>query len=564
MVKKILIFVFIFCFSFSLTYWSTQNKTKIFYDNFYQKIVEKNNSNQEVISWLESLDKKLDLAIKSSKNISSKESFLYLKKLNLEKLNELKNNIFLQYWTDGKKYDLSKLSWNITILSDNFEYKDEKWKLYSVSFNKYYELTKNTYDFFINKWIWNYKIFKVQNSIILSQDFILEELYSNTDLYNLFLNKLDISTWEYLVLDKGIYYYYDFLPTDVYSFNSKNITLSNLEKYWFYTKSWLIVKSWDFYWFVKNYKKIKLFDEKLILWISNKQNFLKAVSDDYLKFNSAINNILTDIKNKSLEITKNSSSEDQKILDLYKWVINNTKYYNDFTDGNNKVFSWLETFKNWTGVCDWYTKLFLYMLSFSWVDYVEIKTWFSYDSEYFPNFWHAWVKINADYYDPTFDDPNWGEREEYLYYKIPYELMYINRFDWFAIPKNLSNLTLDQRKLLVEKNLYQIYNKYKNYPLAKTIKNKIELWFLFNEELSLDKLSQKIDTIEIINELNVMYFYDWTSKKYIKSINYYPLTNENISWIFKNYNIEIWKLKIWKFISNWKINYWLIYNLTLY
>jgi hypothetical protein len=53
--------------------------------------------------------------------------------------------------------------------------------------------------------------------------------------------------------------------------------------------------------------------------------------------------------------------------------------------------------------------------------------------------------------------------------------MYINRFDGLVIPENYKNISLYERKNLVVKNMYNLYEKYKDYPLMNKIKNKIFL-----------------------------------------------------------------------------------------
>jgi hypothetical protein len=88
------------------------------------------------------------------------------------------------------------------------------------------------------------------------------------------------------------------------------------------------------------------------------------------------------------------------------------------------------------------------------------------------------VRIGNDYYDPTFDDPIGGkdfDKKDFLYFKLPRELIYTNRFDGLDIPKNLESLSLEERKQLVLDNMYALYEKYSSYALMKKIKNRMDL-----------------------------------------------------------------------------------------
>jgi hypothetical protein len=66
--------------------------------------------------------------------------------------------------------------------------------------------------------------------------------------------------------------------------------------------------------------------------------------------------------------------------------------------------------------------------------------------------------------------------------------LYVNRFEGFEIKDNLDKLSLDERKKIVLKNMYALYEKYKDYNLMKTIKNRIYLGLSYDEDLTLEKL----------------------------------------------------------------------------
>lgn len=565
MIKRIIILLSIFLISFWVANASNNDKINTFYDRYYNNLLTKTNSKLEVIQALETLDLKLKKAIKVTKNKNNKILFYSIVKINSQKLELLKNDNLIQKWLDNKTYDLSKIVDEIIILDENLYYKNEfSDDIFGYSIRSYYNLNSESYNFFLKRWISDYKIFKVWNKVLISNKFTKQRVFSHKEIYEKFLNKIDITNWNYIWLIDGKYYFFEFSANNIYTFNWEYASIEQINKYWFdIDKSLIFLNDWN-YWFVKNFKKIELFDESFLQNIPNLDEFLFYLSDDLINVKIDTKTTLESIKDLSLTLTKNLNNDQEKIKVIYDWIVENISYYENFVDWNKDVFSWTKTYLNKYWVCDWYTKIFLFMLSFAWVENVEIKRWFAFVSEYFPSFWHAWLKIWDKYYDPTFDDPIWWSREEYLYFAIPEDLMYINRFDWVVIKDNLDKKSFIERQKIAEKNLFDVYDKYSNFALAKTIKNKIDLWFSYNDEITVEALWQKIDTLDITSEINVMYYFENGQKKYIKSINYYPLNNENLVWVMKNYNIEISKLKIWKFSSNWKIFYWLIYNLTLY
>gem|GEM_PF-6718431 len=50
--------------------------------------------------------------------------------------------------------------------------------------------------------------------------------------------------------------------------------------------------------------------------------------------------------------------------------------------------------------------------------------------------------------------------------------MYVNRFDGIVIPEHLKKMSIDERKALVVKNMYEIFNDYRNFALMNTIRNR--------------------------------------------------------------------------------------------
>jgi hypothetical protein len=326
-------------------------------------------------------------------------------------------------------------------------------------------------------------------------------------------------------------------------------------------KSTLLIKNWNEYYFAKDYKKIKIVNNEIIKDITNKKQFLFYLLDDEKYYNEDYTNTLLSIKEVTKSVIGWKVSNDEKIFAIYKWIIDNLDYNSSYDTFNKYVYSWVYTFtkKNW--VCDWYTKLFLYMLSFAWIDDVEVIRWYAYDNSDFPNFWHAWVRIWEYYYDPTFDDPittNTSIIRQFLYYKLPKELLYVNRFEWFKIPDNLQNLSLDERKKIVLKNMYDLYDKYKDYSVMKSIKNRIYLWLSYDENLTLEKLKSKIWYYDVNN----FTFFDknWYSKK-VSSLKYYLADETTLNILLNDKNTDFSKFTLLKWTdSNWT-DYRLAYDL---
>ncbi len=59
------------------------------------------------------------------------------------------------------------------------------------------------------------------------------------------------------------------------------------------------------------------------------------------------------------------------------------------------------------------------------------------DSPDFPDVGHAWIQIGEDFYDPSFELQFRDDSDDYLYYKIPYDIFYTNRYNTFYLPQEL-------------------------------------------------------------------------------------------------------------------------------
>lgn len=445
-------------------------------------------------------------------------------------------------------------------LNNWLEFIDENWIKNRLSTYSCYTLDSSNAYIFNTKWY----ILKTPNWSYCFAKTINKErkiFYKDASKYFKVLN-FDFPT----SLENNIYYAYKF--SKYYYFDDTEwFYYSDFIKLW-YTKDKIIILKKDYkYYIVKDFQKTKLFDANLITWIKDKDKFLSLIYDDLKK--SAINsdNIETNLKNIRL-VTTNFKSTD-KIKDAYAWVLSNINYFTwDLnTEKNSYIFSWLYTFQNKLGVCDWYTKILTYLLMFSWIENVEVKTGFVINSDLFPNFWHAWVKIWDYYYDPTFDDPigqkNTKTFSEYKYFKLPKSIIYTDRFDWININDSLKKSSKSLRDLLVAKKFYDVAKLYKNsdYLILKPYIAKINLWLKFNEKLDLSKAKNIFSYMEVNSDYS---YYDKSgNKKYIKNILYYKVDDTNLETTFAqifSYNTSWVYLLKWN-LWNWKYEYRLSNNI---
>lgn len=498
-ILKFLVLLFITLWIFNTTNWAyTESELRLYYDKFYSKVEQKYSDKDKVLNILNNFWKKIDSYLSKTKNKNNIKILSTFSSLNSAKINYL------------NKPNLG----NASIIEINNEQKKV------IDQNKYYSYDELK-DFF-------------ENYLDLEKPI----LYQN---------------WDYFWFKYSKFFYFEW--DDKLSYRDLVNNKVDLNKS-------LLVKDWNKYYFVNDFKKLRITSEKTIWVISNKDEFLKYLFDDNRYFEWNYDESLLKIKSITQELIKWKTTDEDKISSIYKRIIDNTSYYTEYNDWNNYIFSWIYTFENKTWVCDWYTKIFLYMLSFAWIKDVEVLRWYAYDSADFPSFWHAWVRIWDYYYDPTFDDPVsvWDYKKDYFsYYKLPRELIYINRFDWIKIIDNLDKLSLKERQNIVMKNMYNIYEKYKDYELMKTIKNRIYLWIAYNEDISLEKLK------------NLMWFYEvsdftiyddkWYSRK-ISSLKYYNADNETLKLLLNDRNTDFSKMYLLKWTDSNGISYKLAYDLV--
>ena len=349
------------------------------------------------------------------------------------------NNIFLIYGVKkinilnevkisdiGNNVDATINLWwkNIEIWKD--------WILYKYIFKNYSPIISDT--------------FNLEDTIDISKIILLKDknnkyVWYATNFTKEKFNKIKISDIEddvaWIVNGWRKWFWKDWL---LYKYDNIGYDNSNIFIEWEYIllgenidiSKIILIKEDNHYWYFTEFTK-----EKLLSWYlipdKNKEEFLKNTM--YWTFEDISNNeketIFRDIKETTINLIVGLNNKDEKIKAIYKYIIDNTNYYEDYKNPSapKTIYSWIMTFKNKTWVCDWYAKLFLIMLSYAWIDDVKKQSW-----KILSNWeWHAWISIWDKYYDVTFDDPLWNYDKstyQYRYFNLSKEEMYKDRIDY--------------------------------------------------------------------------------------------------------------------------------------
>lgn len=460
------------------------------------------------------------------------------KTIEILKINNLKNSLLLP---GNDSFIYNYISWDRNILVTNKDFEFVEWNnIKRIIFTKYYNINWDDYNFFKNKkWFIVNKSWTNDFIFVENYDFETKIPYSQISKYT----KWYITSNSKYLLENWVYYGYIF---------SNSLYFPD-EAYWLYTKltwdlsNFIFYKTEDWkYSFIKDYKKVKLISSNIIYWLIWKYNFLKELADDVSSPWFKDRNVedydesFKKLKKEVLNLT-NWLEKDEKIKKIYSWILENISYTEKISFTDKKIFSWIDTYKNKSWVCSWYTILFLYMLSFAWIDDVDVIKWDVIDAQDFPTIWHAWVKIWNYYYDPTFDDPVWLNRakkfEEYKYYKLSKDIFYTNRYDYWFTPASLKKTTLDYRKNIVKKNISSLVSKYKNswLVLLKPYIFREKNWLSYNEKITIEKLKKIKTFYKVTNnylEIN-------SQKKFITNVSYLPITDSNLELALEQFNYDI-------------------------
>ncbi|MDD2870728.1 MAG: hypothetical protein PHS49_01960 [Candidatus Gracilibacteria bacterium] len=369
---------------------------------------------------------------------------------------------------------------------------------------------------------------------------------------------------DHIFLENGVWYTYYF--TNRFGLKiSDNPTINDLKQFNIEKDKTLTHIDENNIWFVKEFKKKKLVSESTIYGISNKYLFLLELKDDLEFIEKDADIIINNLKNESIEISKSKTIE-QKIEILYDYVLENIEYPSKYNSDDYENFSGIYTYKNRSGVCEGYTRMLLYMLSFSNVNNTEVLRGDIIDAPDFNKIGHAWIKIGEQYYDPTFDDPIGNTKtkilEEYLYFGLPKDLFYTNRFDFGALPDYLKETDLDFRKNLVSQNIAFLTNKYKNknYNLLKPYIYKLNNGIDLNKKIDIEDLKK------------IMGYYEVENLKFTKNggivsitgLNYYIIEDNMLKDLLNQLNYELNNFYLFKWkLENGTYEYRLAYDVKL-
>ena len=276
-------------------------------------------------------------------------------------------------------------------------------------------------------------------------------------------------------IENDIYYFYNFELS--YFFEGNSLFPSDLEE--------LGVNASDFFIYIRNNGEInfvkkeeaekrKIVEVNTLNFLSKKAQAttLKYLINDIAKAPLYSTNYDFLLRNLKREVDKRTLglSQEEKIRVLYDWAVSTLSY--NYEPENPAIFSGLETYYYKAGVCDGYSKLFIYKLLFAGIEDVEQIVGHVLNSEDLWIVGHAWVRIGNYYYDPTFENTRIhdGNTNQHFYYKLPRELMNADRLEGLDdIENEFLELSLEERKLFVEKSylylmLQNIYDP-KNYPI---------------------------------------------------------------------------------------------------
>jgi hypothetical protein len=555
--------ILFFLIQINSTYATESLNTKSI-DNLYNSVINSNLSYNEKIKKMSSLWYQLSIVLENPNLSIYNKKFIndYFKKTNekiftlkyendrkqeqqklieSKKVSDLRNSIRIAP-TSNYIYNLVSSDRRLITTNSDFEFVD--WvSIKKVDFDKAYIVKPEQIEQFKEKkWLIVNKSW--EDIFYLVENYTIEEKIPYSKLWT--YTKWFITSKTPYLLENWVYYTYIY----------ENFRFFQ-DTYWLYIKSlwnfwdisnYILYKKDDWrYVFVIDYKKAKLISDNIIYWIPWKYNFLKEVLNDIAPPWTTLTDTIYDQDDNYKKLKNNTQNlvrwlkSDEKIKKIYSYILENVNYSQKIDFSDKKIFSWILTYKNKDWVCTWYTKLFLFMLTFAWIDDAEVIRWNVIDAPDFPDVWHAWVKKWDYYYDPTFDDPVWTTKtrnfDEYRYYKLPKDLFYTNRYDYADTPEAIKTTSMDYRKSVVKKNLSTLTQKYKdsNYVLLKPYQFRQKYWFTPDEKITIEKAKKIKPFYKVVSNYLQK---DWESK-FITNIYFYTLSDNDFEAFLEQFNYNL-------------------------
>lgn len=386
--------------------------------------------------------------------------------------------------------------------------------------------------------------------------------FSSTDLFSrISENK------ENIFLENGVWYFYDYKTTRFFEADNVDkgtLTYNNINPEVHLT----ILRDNGKPWFVTDFQRVKLISDDIIFGIPDKYEFLKEIKNDQRHIRTDnTDEVFTDMKAIAMSLNSSGKKSD-KIASVYDWMLDNLVYTESIDLEDRRIFSWSETYRNRDGVCEWYTKVMMYMLNFLWVRDAIVVRWDVIDAVDFPQIWHAWVRVGQDFYDPTFDDPIGAIQtktpDKYKYFKLPKDLMYTNRFDLGKTPKALESTNLEFRQNLVGTKLFALSDKYswEKYPLILPSEFRKSLGIDFDDEITFNNLKEKTIYLEVASDFSTTLD---GRKRFLQWYQYFamPKDGSNIESLLNQLSYDLEWYYLMKFYRQWssgEFDYRLAYN----
>ncbi len=487
--------------------------------------------NRQKINLLKSADSK------SGQDIQKSKEFKYTVILKAQSKRKTTPKEVLTLMSEGKKLYQTNSVYEF--------YNEENKEINKVIFKSFYKITPDIIPLISS--IDGIIVSPKEGEYIYIENYSLEKKYPFSVFYtDIDLQKRFIDLDKKYVLENDTYFTYIFnqyqVFADEYWFYESTFTRNNVDK----ATITFVRDSESRFWYVSNFKKVKLIKSSLIWWIMNKDKFLSTIADDKKYLSGDSDNDFENLKRTIDTLIENTDTKDEKIQKIYAWILANISYSREFDIEDKQIFSWIDTFGDHEWVCDGYVKLMTYMLLYAWLDDVEIIRWDVIDADDFPYIWHAWLKIWNDYYDPTFDDPvgltGTLTYEQYRFFKLPRDLLYTNRFDYADTPDSLKKAPLSEREELIKRNLSNLVSKYEksNYLLLKPFKLRKDYNIGYNEKISIETVKNILPYIEQLSSTEIIK--NWTKQKVRRlGYSYYTVDNtKDLEPILQtlNYNIK--------------------------
>ncbi len=487
-----------------------------------------------------------------------------------QKLYELKERLALEKKLKNQTYSknveklISSVNINYLAIDENREFVKDG-DIYAIEYSRYFSIEDNPIS-----------ALKKKKGIVIP---LKNGWYGLVESYN-FNKKIPYSQLgekllgfiisDYRVLKKeGTFYGYNF--KNIRFFNDKyGVYQDQLDAGWFTKDNTLVYKDekWR-YNLVTDYQVYKLIKENDIFWVPQKHLILDYLREDSKYQSPNISQILWKIRKKSKSLTFWKSRE-ESIEAIYAWILDNVSYSSNIDLNNQKIFSWVETFNNFDGVCTGYARLAIYLFTFAGIYDTEVLKWHVIDAPDFPQIWHAWVRIGNKYYDPTFDDPigakETKKREQYKYFWLPKDIFYANRFDYGSLPEIFKTASKKEIQQYIFTYLTKLLPKYEwltdSYKVFAPIEFRNKYAIPASETITPELLARKIGSYKVDN--NSFRFKKWSQIERISHIKYYPLTVENTQNVLSvlGYDISEYTLFDWQ-LDDGTRQWRLAYELTL-